>query len=200
MPYKALSRSRRRLSATVGDDGRRSERPTPRRPRDWIALGIMVLLLPALILPGLVTNAAGASLSAEPSQAQPGGAVTIRGEGFPPKARGYLAFDGADGGPAFRVDSGGMFAAQLLVAADASEGPHVVSAMTQLLRHGGGSRVAAYAVAATLTILIVAPETGSPSAPPSVPGTITATPGPTSSPTSTMPSWGIFSWRPSMVL
>jgi hypothetical protein len=180
MRYKATSPFARQSTATerkapLGPPG---SHQTRRRLRDWVGLAIMLLLLPALILPGLVTTATGASIVADPSQAVAGATITVRGDGFAPRARGYLGFDDASSGPAFRAGRDGTFETQLRIAADAEAGAHQVHAMTQQSNGKGRRKVAAFVATAAVTVLVISADALStnPSASPSTAGSAVATP------------------------
>jgi parallel beta-helix repeat protein len=76
----------------------RASRQTPvrRRATDWLATGIIGLLLPALMLPFLTTAAAEApapSIAVEPGSALPGANVVVTGTGFGRNEDGSIVID-----------------------------------------------------------------------------------------------------------
>jgi hypothetical protein len=138
---------------------------------------LVALVLPALLIPWVSASAA-ASMTLSPSTSQPGGNVHIGGQGFEPRSRGQLLFDGSSSGmPTYRVDRSGSFSVTLTVPLGADVGSHLVAASAASAAPGGKkTRPAVTVASATLTV-----DPGAPAATPTP--TATATPAPTATPT-----------------
>src|SRR5206468_11074118 len=70
--------------------------PRPSKLRDWLATLPIVLLVPALVLPLVMTAAAGVSLKAVPGSASPGQRVAVVGDGFDSGESGSLIWADPD--------------------------------------------------------------------------------------------------------
>ena len=90
MRYKALPPSLR--AAPVPQ--RRTDRSSAGNAnRNRVGGPILLLLVPALLIPWMSANAA-AAMSVTPSTARPGASVLVQGSGFAARSRGQLTFDG----------------------------------------------------------------------------------------------------------
>ena len=72
--------------------------PVPRRPHSrtasWLATLVMMLLVPALLLPLAGALAASSTISASPQPVAPGQTVTVSGSGLVKSSSGSLVLDG----------------------------------------------------------------------------------------------------------
>ena len=200
MRYKALSPSQR--APLRPDPPRRAiERaPSPgQQVRDWIGTGIILVLIPALLIPAAIIGAARPSLAATPNRVAPGATVVVVGTNFPKNERGYLAFDGDRlGMPEYRVSRSGEFRASMVVPLSAAAGEHVVSAVSQPQANSGKPHrnPTAAGVVATVVLAVALVQPSSPPIPPPAPPAPTATTGPSPSPAPTAPP-AAGSWQPS---
>ena len=110
----------------------RTTPPAPRRSArftsDSFRLVVIALLVPVILIPLVVANAAG-SMTLSPSQAIAGATVVTTAVGLQPNTRGQLAFDGRTTGmPTFRVDRTGRMRATFTVPTGAAVGAHTVTA------------------------------------------------------------------------
>jgi phosphatidylinositol-3-phosphatase len=172
-----------------------SNRRNSRRWADWPATLVILLAVPALVLPFLpvMAGAGAATLSATPSTDVPGTQIRLAGANFPPRIWGQLTFDGsASGLPRFRTDAQGTFSISWTIPSATPIGAHTLAAVGPTARkastnstHGGpkSSPAAATAVSsviATTTVNVVNPQ---PSPTPTPRPTPTPTPAVTPSPT-----------------
>ncbi len=155
------------------------------RVRDLIATGLILLLIPAIVVPELDVRAVGASISVAPAEAPAGARVSVAGVGFAARQRVILVLDAGVQLARLRADRAGSFSVTVVVPADAVPGPHRVDAMAVLSgQQPGGKAVLAGAVLASATLLVVAlpssqsPQPGSPTT------TATSSPTPAASATS----------------
>ncbi len=96
----------------------------------WSATIAMVLLVPALIIPRLVTDAAGPRLTLNPAAQSAGGTVEVRGTGFAAESRGFLSFDSQAKFATFAADRTGTFSLRISVPTGSALGAHAVSAVS----------------------------------------------------------------------
>ncbi len=116
--------------ATSGAAGTTAATATSHSLATWIATMVMVLLLPALIIPRLVTDAAGPRLTLNPVAQSAGGSVEVRGSGFAAESRGFLSFDAQPKFASFAADRRGTFTLRISVPAGAALGAHDISAVS----------------------------------------------------------------------
>jgi hypothetical protein len=149
----------------------------------FFATLVMLLALPALIVPMLRVAASPASIALQPASAVPGETVTVVGSGFHQGQQGVLHFDGNPAGmPEFRADPEGRFAV-VFVVPSAPPGPRTVTAAAKM--PPGAMRHEARVLAAT-TLTIIDPVVASTPVATSTPPTVTTTPTPAPpSPTAT---------------
>ena len=109
-----------------------SNRRNSRRWADWPAALVLLLALPALVLPFLpVLAGAGApTLSAAPNTDVPGSQIRLVGANFSPRIRGQLTLDGsASGLPRFRTDAQGSFSITWTIPSATPIGVHTLAAV-----------------------------------------------------------------------
>jgi hypothetical protein len=149
---------------------------------------IMLLALPALIVPMLSVDASPASITLQPATAVPGATVTVAGSGFHQGQEGVLHFEGNPAGmPEFRADPQGWFAVTFVVPS-APLGPRTVTAAAKM-PSGANRQEARVLATATLTIIApVAAATPVPASPAPTPAATPVPPPPSPSPTPRTPS------------
>jgi len=163
---------------------RRASTPPQRALVGWLAALIIIGLLPALLLPLLMAEAATepAALILDPVAGPAGSTITVTGANFAPGVGGQLRLGRDSGGmPRFQADMSGRFSLSLTIPETAPPGAHGLQATTASHHHKGSSPVSVFA-SATLTV-----EAGPTAVGPTP--TPTATPGhhlaPTPTPTAT---------------
>lgn len=165
--------------------------PTPRQPSrwaDWSATIIMVLGLPALLVPLLIAFASSASLSVTPNGDPPGTTVQVTGSNLPGHMRGTLTLDGGSGGIAtFRTDRKGSFTLRWTIPASTAPGTHTLTAIGPIGKGSPHQRTAPSTLASTTLTVVSAKGTpsASPTASPTPTTTVRPTPTPTARPTPT---------------
>ncbi len=182
----------------------RSPRPDRRLPRQavggggqglaaWMATGTMALLLPALVIPLLMTSGAGqpATLVLDPSSGPAGSRIAVAGAHFSPGAAGQLLFDGSGSGmPRFYADFSGSFSLSFTVPTTTGRGLHSLDARPDQRARGSAAFVSAV-ISATFTVgtagaAVLPQSSGGPTPGPTpVPGSVSTglpTPGPTPAP------------------
>jgi phosphatidylinositol-3-phosphatase len=108
----------------------RSNQQEPRSWADWPATLILILAVPALILPLIVVLAGTPSLSATPGADAPGSQIRLAGTNFPAHIWGQLTFDGSAAGlPRFRTDAKGSFSAAWTIPSTTTLGTHTLAAL-----------------------------------------------------------------------
>jgi len=165
--------------------------PISRRPSgwaDWPATLVMVLGLPALLIPLLIASAGSASLAVTPNGDPPGTTVQVTGSNLPGHIRGTLVLDGSTSGlPGFRTDRQGGFTLRWTIPASTALGTHTLAAIGPMGK-GPHQRPAAPSVLASTTLTVVSAQatpTASPSVAPTPTPTVRPTPTPTPRPTPT---------------
>ncbi len=120
----------------IADRKDRVSDPTPQaRPprrsklRDRLATIPILLLVPALIVPMLITSAASPTLRVTPEEPTPGQDVTVKGVGFERRMDGALLTDDDDEIATFRTDSRGSFTARFSLPASFDVGEHEITAV-----------------------------------------------------------------------
>jgi hypothetical protein len=202
---KALPLSLRAAPTDVADAAPRLVPRPRRRFRDLVATGIIILLVPAIIVPEAGVNAGTPALTVTPAQVFAGSAVTVTGRDFVAHARLKLLLDAGIEVASARTDRSGNFSVDVVVPATTSPGQHrieVVSIMSGS-RNGAKQRGVAVAVASVAVVVLAASQSSTPSVvptpsptPPGSPGSSataspipsssgSATPTPTPAPTST---------------
>jgi hypothetical protein len=138
--------------------------------RDWIATALMIAVLVGAMVPLISSQAAGPTLTANPSEASPGTAVMVEGRLFTPRARVELAFAQlTERTVAVKVGRDGTFRATLAVP-DLSPGAHTLQAVDATSRGGRAVARALILASVSFTVLAADPVTAAiaPSATPSV--------------------------------
>lgn len=102
---------------------------SPRRIRDWLATGVIVVIGFALVLPFTWAEASSATLSASPSHGLAGSRVTLVGQGLQPHTTVRILFDGSTVGANAKVNGSGKIRTSFTVPASA-QGVHAVSVAT----------------------------------------------------------------------
>ncbi len=143
------------------------------RLRDWLATAPILLLIPALIVPMLVTSAAGGiRLTVDPGTAASGTTVTVIGSGFPKLSTGTIALDDSSAILAsYGANRSGKFRVKITVPTSVTIGAHTVLALD-----AGGAVVSQVGMS-------IASPTATPTPVPTAAPTATPTPVPTAAPT-----------------
>ena len=94
---------------------------------DWFGTLIVLLLLPALCIPMLISAAAGPRIGLAAGDVVPGHRVTIAGERFQPKSSGTLEFAGVQVAR-YNVDRRGTFETSFRVPKNLPPGSHTLFA------------------------------------------------------------------------
>ena len=106
-------------------------RPTGRmhgRLRNWAATLPILLLVPALAVPFVGTEAAGPSLTANPGSATPGQVLKIAGTRFARNLPGTIDWDGTTVLASYRVGGNGRFDLDVIIPATSPIGIHRLAA------------------------------------------------------------------------
>lgn len=131
---------------------------------DYLASLVVLLLLPALFIPMIMTAGAQAELGLAAGTVAPGQRVTIVGEGFTPKSSGTLQVDGAQVAR-YNVSARGTFETRFRMPKSLTPGSHTLRARS------GGTTLASLVMLSTALTLQGAPVSASPAtAPPATPG------------------------------
>ena len=92
----------------------------------------------------IAVQVSAASLSIQPASVQPGGTVTISGDGFPARRTVLLAWDGSTVGmPTPRSETDGSFSVALVVGSEMAAGSHTVTASAWLSGASGPTQAEA---------------------------------------------------------
>jgi hypothetical protein len=143
----------------------------PSRVRDWLATLPILLLVPVLIFPFLVTSAGGPTLEVSATTVAPGARITVKGSSFPEGDTGLLAWtDAVEPLADYKASNRGRFTIRFRLPRSIDPGEHELAA-----RDAGG------AVRATVRIMVSAPATPAPE--PTKEPTPAPTPEPTRQPT-----------------
>lgn len=154
-----------------------SGRRQMRRATDWLATGLIGLLIPALLLPFLGAAAAEVTtttLAVDPSSARPGTAVVVTGTGFGANEKGVLIIDADELQLAdYRANAKGRLRLKITIPKTVPVGAYTLTAqdMAQTRR-------------ATVAFKVVAPSPSPTPAPTATPAP-TTTPAPTATPAPT---------------
>lgn len=191
MRQKALPLSLRAAPTEVADAARRPVGRPKRRLRDLIATGIIILLVPAIIVPEADVQAGTPVLTVAPAEVLAGSTVTLSGRDFVAHARLRLRLDAGPELGNMRADRSGTFSIAVVVPATTSPGQHRIEVVPMLSgsRNGAKARGGAVAVASVALVVLAASQTSTPSVVPtpspmlpSPPGSsTTASPTPASS-------------------
>jgi glycosyl hydrolase family 99 len=193
---KALPLSLRAAPSEVADAAPRPVRPPGRRFRDLVATGIIILLIPAIIVPEADVNAGTPALTVAPAQVVAGSAVTVTGRDFVAHARLKLLLDAGIELASARTDRSGSFRVDVVVPAATSPGQHRIQVVANVSgsRNGAKARGVAVAVASVALVVLSASQSSAPSVlptpsptPPGSPGS-SATASPTPASTSATPT------------
>jgi hypothetical protein len=167
---------------------RASTAPPQRALVGWLAALIMIGLLPALLLPLLMAEAATepAALILDPVAGPPGSTITVTGANFAPGVHGQLRLGRESGGiPRFQADMSGRFSLSLTIPETAPLGAHELQATTAPHRQKGSSTVSVFA-SATFTVEAAPTAAGPVPTPTPTPGqNLAPTPTPTATSNST---------------
>jgi phosphatidylinositol-3-phosphatase len=153
---------------------------------DWPATILMVLAVPAVLVPLVIALATASSLAVTPSPALPGAQVRVTGANLPPHLWGQLVLDGGRTGlPRFHTDGHGAFSVSWTIPSATTLGDHILTAISV----AGKNKNAAGAgtTLATTVLHVGSPATQVPT--PTIAPTAVPTATPTASPTPT-PSTG----------
>lgn len=133
---------------------RRASTPPQRALVGWLAALIIIGLLPALLLPLLMAEAATepAALILDPVTGPAGSTITVSGANFAPGVHGQLRLGRDTGGmPRFDADMSGRFSLSLTIPETAPPGAHGLQATTASHGQQGSSTVSVFA-SATFTV------------------------------------------------
>ncbi len=168
--------------------------PAPRRMRDWLATGTMLLGLVLLVVPFVgVAAVATPKIVTSPTSTLAGSTVSVIGSGFPKNQGGYVSLDSSTSGPKYRANGQGTFSVALRIPLAESAGTHTLDARstsqgTKTAPTGGDTSVTSALITVTSAVPSPTPTltpapTASPNPTPTV--TPTPTPAPTTTPSST---------------
>lgn len=139
----------------------------PRRARDWIATGILVIGLASIIVPMSGILAGGPALSLSPSTAAPGQTIEVRGAGFQRGAKVQLALQPSlQPFAATKVNGNGAFRVRFTVP-QLPAGPVTMVAMQSRVGSSRTAGTSAIIASALLTVAISSAVEASP--PPALP-------------------------------
>src|SRR5919197_1120365 len=129
MRYKAMPLSTRASASEhlPGDSPNRAS-DSKRRPRDWIATLPILLLVPAIVIPLLVIQAATPTLTVA-GTATPGHDVTVSGSNFDPGTKVRISWDGSiKRMPSGTASDTGTFDVVVSIPQSAKAGDHEIAA------------------------------------------------------------------------
>jgi hypothetical protein len=158
MRQKALPLSLRATPAGVGEPGPGRVRRPVHRIRDLLATAIILLLVPAIVVPELDVHAGTPTLAVAPTEVHAGASVTLTGRGFVAHTQLRLLLDGRAQLAIARSDRTGGFEIRVAVPATTAAGQHRVEAMPILKAAAleGKGRLVAVALASVTVVVLAA--------------------------------------------
>lgn len=169
MRQKALPLSLRAMPRATAEPGTGRHRPPGRRIRDLVATAIIILLVPAIVVPELDVHAGTPTLAIAPAEVPAGSLVTITGRGFVAQTPLSLVLDADAELSAVRADQSGGFGIRVALPANIAVGQHRVEAMPILTGLSLNPQARRVAVALASVTLVVIAASLSTSAPPAAP-------------------------------